>query len=778
MELRSSRSRSRTPFISSTYESEVNEDQTGRTLIRTTRSSTKIISSSFDDINSNNNLNSTPTKSMKTRSSKSEKTVRRTRYKTSDYSSEDGETLISASLENTNNHILEDSRDSANRSTGSVSAIDYYRAAGEYWNKYPKTDYTYSLHSRDKTEIAPGVIAMPNMSRRSLHGGDSCSDFILAHKQTNTEEDEFQYTPTYSYNSSNENVLKHRRTNLFANNNYNSKYKSTHLQDVYVKKTFRSRITNFLFTIVTWISSVFYYMYSTQSSIVIGFGKMVHKVATRVMLWDTWLLRSLKNKNKLTSLLAVCLIPLLLFGGWWLLTQLESVFTKNHAEHETVIHGDRVAQKIIKENVILEPTKADGNAHLQEIANLVRLQLDLENYYSSDVLIEKIISSPKVQHVINSYKLSNLDGSGASVTEDALRNQQDVIEALRLEIDKMRLELLQLEKLHNNDVRDLIAQLRSEHEQSMAKLTVKINRCCRTSLIQMESYITKMLKNLFQAPNNLGTYKDISQWIRSTFVAKEDLETRLSNATQNLQSNFDNLIRNNGEVIMGEVMSRVTAELNQRMERAQRFSETADVNIDPISDERIRKIVQQSLSLYDADKTGLVDYALESAGGEILTTRCTESYQARTAVMSIFGIRIWYPSNTARTVITPGVVPGECWAFQNFPAFLVIKLVSKIKIEAFSYEHMSKLLAPNGNIDSAPKEFYVYGLHNETDSNPLLLGRYFYDYDGPALQYFAANVHDLSFHIIELKIVSNHGNPNYTCLYRFRVHGKLDTDPS
>lgn len=35
-------------------------------------------------------------------------------------------------------------------------------------SKYPKTDYTYSKLSQQRREIKPGVIAMPNMSRRSL----------------------------------------------------------------------------------------------------------------------------------------------------------------------------------------------------------------------------------------------------------------------------------------------------------------------------------------------------------------------------------------------------------------------------------------------------------------------------------------------------------------------------------------------------------------------------------------------------------------------------------
>lgn len=43
-----------------------------------------------------------------------------------------------------------------------------YKMAREYWNKYPKTDYTYSPMSKDRVELAPGQVAMPNMSRRSL----------------------------------------------------------------------------------------------------------------------------------------------------------------------------------------------------------------------------------------------------------------------------------------------------------------------------------------------------------------------------------------------------------------------------------------------------------------------------------------------------------------------------------------------------------------------------------------------------------------------------------
>lgn len=197
-----------------------------------------------------------------------------------------------------------------------------------------------------------------------------------------------------------------------------------------------------------------------------------------------------------------------------------------------------------------------------------------------------------------------------------------------------------------------------------------------------------------------------------------------------------------------------------------------------LSETQIRRIVKKVLAIYDADKTGLVDYAMETMGGQILTTRCTENYHYGKAVVSVLGIPLWYPVNSPRTVITPSINPGECWAFQNFPGFVVIQLSNMVEIEAFSLEHISKLLVPDGKIDSAPKEFEVYGLTIENDKEPVKLGNYIYDFDGEPLQFFEVQNRGHVFGIIEVRIISNHGNPNYTCLYRFRVHGKLAKENS
>ena len=168
----------------------------------------------------------------------------------------------------------------------------------------------------------------------------------------------------------------------------------------------------------------------------------------------------------------------------------------------------------------------------------------------------------------------------------------------------------------------------------------------------------------------------------------------------------------------------------------------------------------------------MFDYALETTGGSVVSTRCTETYIQKTAMYSIFGIPIWYPSNNPRTIIQPGVQPGECWAFKGSSGFVVIQLSERIVPTRFSMEHISKSMSPSGKVDSAPKEFVVYGLRFEKDTDPVKLGKYSYSQDQDPLQFYEVMYPSKeTYPYIELDIISNHGNLNYTCLYRFRVHG-------
>ncbi|VDK54815.1 unnamed protein product [Gongylonema pulchrum] len=112
----------------------------------------------------------------------------------------------------------------------------------------------------------------------------------------------------------------------------------------------------------------------------------------------------------------------------------------------------------------------------------------------------------------------------------------------------------------------------------------------------------------------------------------------------------------------------------------------------------IKRMITDALDKYDADKTGKVDYALESA----------ERYKENSRLESIFGIPLWYSSYSPRAVIQHRpLAAGECWAFRG-KGYLTIKLSHPIYVTEVSYEHMHSTLHPEGVLRSAPKHFQIY----------------------------------------------------------------------
>ncbi|XP_046741054.1 SUN domain-containing protein 1-like [Diprion similis] len=194
-----------------------------------------------------------------------------------------------------------------------------------------------------------------------------------------------------------------------------------------------------------------------------------------------------------------------------------------------------------------------------------------------------------------------------------------------------------------------------------------------------------------------------------------------------------------------------------------------------LSPENVRDMVRCEIETYDADKTGMTDYALETSGGAILSTRNTETYSAGAPVLTLFGMPLCQQQNTPRAVIQSGVLPGECWAFKGSSGSVVIQLLGPVFVSGVSLEHISPSISPTGETTTAPKDFSVWGLHDVDDREGFLFGEFTYDNSGSAVQYFEVQHKPKRYYeIVELKVHSNSGNYEYTCIYRIRVHGSLN----
>ncbi|XP_041714083.1 SUN domain-containing protein 1 isoform X4 [Coregonus clupeaformis] len=288
---------------------------------------------------------------------------------------------------------------------------------------------------------------------------------------------------------------------------------------------------------------------------------------------------------------------------------------------------------------------------------------------------------------------------------------------------------------------------------------------------QVSAQVRRELRALFYRSEQVGDsepgekelLESLLQWLSERYVSGADVQASLASLELSILQN----------VTLQLEESRARQETLSTETVTQTVMHTVGAAGAGMSEEHVQLIVKNALKLYSQDRTGLVDYALESGGGSILSTRCSETYETKTALMSLFGLPLWYFSQSPRVAIQPDIHPGNCWAFQGSHGYLVIRLSMRIVPSAFSLEHIPKALSPTGTISSAPRQFTVYGLDDEYQEEGKLLGSYTYQDDEDALQtYPVTEENDQAYQIIEVRVLSNWGHPEYTCLYRIRVHGQ------
>ncbi|KAJ8928340.1 hypothetical protein NQ314_019070 [Rhamnusium bicolor] len=181
----------------------------------------------------------------------------------------------------------------------------------------------------------------------------------------------------------------------------------------------------------------------------------------------------------------------------------------------------------------------------------------------------------------------------------------------------------------------------------------------------------------------------------------------------------------------------------------------------------VEKKIEKALDLYDADKVGLFDYASLYACGSVVSTPDTFPYPANKSI-SFFNLLNMDLLSNPESILQPGNLPGNCFAFYGTTGRMRIKLGKKISIKAITLDHI-KLME---DASSAPKDFEVFGLYDPIDITGMFLGRFTYDLGGRPYQTFELNKNytRIPFEFVELYVLNNHGRREFTCVYRFRVH--------
>ncbi|XP_062947494.1 SUN domain-containing protein 1 isoform X5 [Cynocephalus volans] len=344
-----------------------------------------------------------------------------------------------------------------------------------------------------------------------------------------------------------------------------------------------------------------------------------------------------------------------------------------------------------------------------------------------DILGKLTEKSEAIQKELEQTKLRTISGI------DEEQHLLSTVKHLELELDHLKLELSNWQHLKTS-----CEKVDTIHEK-------------------VDAQVKETIKLMFSEDQQGGSVEWLLQKFSSQFITKDDLQILLRDLELQILKNITHHISVTKQIPTSETI----------------VSAVNEAGISGITEAQAHVIVNNALKLYSQDKTGMVDFALESGGGSILSTRCSETYETKTALISLFGIPLWYFSQSPRVVIQPDIYPGNCWAFKGSQGYLVVRLSMMIHPTTFTLEHIPKTLSPTGSITSAPKDFAVYGLENEYQDEGQLLGQFMYDQEGESLQMFhALKRPDRAFQIVELRILSNWGHPEYTCLYRFRVHGE------
>ncbi|XP_027582011.1 SUN domain-containing protein 1 isoform X2 [Pipra filicauda] len=394
----------------------------------------------------------------------------------------------------------------------------------------------------------------------------------------------------------------------------------------------------------------------------------------------------------------------------------------------------------------------DQVAKMSDKSETLKLIKNVMSQYIKDMKLEEKTDFLALhqEHELRILTLEDLLRKLSAESKD-IQKELDIAKAKTVRDDDQHSQLMSKIKMLELELSQMKSELLSEG-------SVKTS-CEKIDVIheKVDAQVRESVKLLLFGDHQEDLPESLLQWLTSNFVSKSDLQTLLRDLELQILKNITLHMSVTNQKLTSEVVTNAVT----------------NAGISGITEAQAQIIVNNALKLYSQDKTGMVDFALESGGGSILSTRCSETYETKTALISLFGIPLWYYSQSPRVVIQPDMYPGNCWAFKGSQGYLVVRLSMKIYPTAFTVEHIPKTLSPTGNITSAPRNFAVYGLDDEYQEEGKLLGEYVYDQEGEPLQMFPVmEENEDAFQIVELRIFSNWGHAEYTCLYRFRVHGK------
>jgi len=347
----------------------------------------------------------------------------------------------------------------------------------------------------------------------------------------------------------------------------------------------------------------------------------------------------------------------------------------------------------------------------KEIEDLTNMKSELVDVQSKINLVHNITEKVSALDVKMNSSISNLD-----------KYKDESFVALEVEIGKIRDDLTHIGR--SIDEKALIDKVVSELEFNNMRLGV-------------------------QSEHDSNESDELKQLIVG-------LDGRVNSTEIIIESQLPNLVESRISVLKKE-MSDVIDELQSNMSNVHASLSVAK--------KQVSSMLQMELSNFSADQTGLVDWFSLALGASVLSTPNTTTFPFPSEELKIFGFSIWKVYSSPNQILKPVSKPGQCWAFVGQTGSVVIQLAKEVKMASVAIEH----IRPSPDLSSAPQKVEIF---DHVLGRSLLNFTYSISDTSSSLQIFSMTNGFLPVvSKLRFEIHSNWGHPDYTCLYRVRVHG-------
>jgi len=339
-----------------------------------------------------------------------------------------------------------------------------------------------------------------------------------------------------------------------------------------------------------------------------------------------------------------------------------------------------------------------------------------------------------------------LEDMELELSEDVV-NQVKVLPAPSLEQMREQVEAM-IREVSTNEVEEKfaarVAEVKKECQQRASEEEMGL------SLEDAEEALEKMIVEVLTSELHEHYEKTQLSVEQAVEAARAEAQSNCSTVPPSQPSRPDFAMRGAG----GRVVFSQTTATYSPSEAEKRLRNTYDTAPGGLSVDEAKRGLRSTVSGLLTGAIGKVDDYL---GGDVSNR------------MGLFETGVGGPNEA----ISQDLTLGSCWAMQGRSGHLTVMLDAPIHVTAITVDHVSRQEAID--ISTAPAEFAVYGYESEDDETAqrlLLQGGYSIDSDQKSQTFELARATREKFRFIKLEIISNHGNVDYTCLYRFRVHGE------